>query len=93
MDLHITYFDEKTQLVVRSYIGAHFMGRAKQDTYRAVREVHGDLDIVNTLIQVSMDGPNVNLATLRFIADGRVEANCETHTLLNMGSCGLCQNF
>lgn len=90
MDLHVTYFDEKKQLVVRSYIGAHFMGRAKQeDTYRAIKEVHGDLDIVNNLIQVSMDGPNVNWATLRLIADGRVEANSETHTLLNMGSCGL----
>ena len=76
--------------MVRSYIGAHFMGRAKQDdTYSAIKKVHGDLHIVNNLIQVSIDGPNVNWATLKLIADGRVQANSEAHTLLNMGSCVL----
>ena len=37
MDVHVIYFDESKQKVVRSYIGSSFMGHFK--------DVHGDLDL------------------------------------------------
>ena len=41
------------------------MGHATApDTYKSLAEVHKGLDLENNLIQLSMDGPNVNWKTL-----------------------------
>ena len=55
------FFDSNKQEVVRSFIGSHFMGHASaEDTFVSSKEFHRDLDLVHNLVQVSMDGPNVN---------------------------------
>lgn len=57
---HVLYFDESKQQVIRLYIGSTFMGHATaEQIYKHFKKVHGDLDVTHSLIQISMDGPNV----------------------------------
>ena len=50
----------------------------------------GGLDYVNKLVQVSMDGPNVNWKLHELLEETRDgESNCSAPTLLQLGSCGL----
>ena len=68
MDVHVFYFDEQKQQVVRSYVGSSFMGHATADgTYSHFKKVHGDLDVTHDLIQISMDGPNVNWSMIKIV--------------------------
>ena len=62
MDIDVSYFDEKIELVERVYLNSQFMSQGTvEDTVNEVKEKHKkDLDIVNNLIQLSMDDPNVN---------------------------------
>ena len=63
MDLHILYHDKKTSQVQRVYLDSQFMGHATvDDTMAEFKKAHKDLGIVNNLVQLSMDGPNVNWA-------------------------------
>ena len=70
MDVHVIFFDSNKQEVVRSFIGSHFMGYTRaEDTSASLKEVHKDLDLVHNLVQVSMDGPNINWKTVEIIED------------------------
>ena len=90
MDVHVIYFDESKQKVVRSYIGSSFMGHADAgDTFEHFKDVHGDLDLTHNLTQISMDGPNVNWKTIKFIDENRKLDDPECNNLLCIGSCGL----
>ena len=61
MDVHVIFFDSNKQEVVRSFVGSHFMVYASAEyTFASLKEVHKDLDLVHDLVQLSMDGPNVN---------------------------------
>lgn len=62
MDIDVSYFDEKLELVERVYLNSQFMSQGTvEDTVNEVKEKHKkDLDIVNNLIQLSMDDPNVS---------------------------------
>ena len=60
MDVHVFYFHEEKQQVVRSYIGSHFLGYANaEETFQSIQAGHGKLDLIHNLVQVSMDDPNV----------------------------------
>ena len=65
MDIHFIFFDVAKLLVERFYIGSQFMGHATHDFKKA----HQGLDIVHKLLQVSMDGPNVNWKFLEVLAN------------------------
>ena len=61
MDVHVFYFHEEKQQVVRSYIGSHFLGNANaEETFQSIQAIHDKLDLIHNLVQVSIDGPNVN---------------------------------
>ena len=47
------------------------------------------MDIINNLVQLSMDGPSVNWAFHTELEDHRKETNAEAPDLLQIGSCGL----
>ena len=90
MDVHINYFNEEKEKVVRSYAGASFMGHALADhTVTSIQKVTGELDLVHNLLQVSMDGPNVNWSALSILNSYRKQEDPDCHSLLNIGSCGL----
>ena len=90
MDVHEIFFDSNKQEVVRSFTGSHFMGHASaKDTFASLKEVHKDLDLVHNLVQVSMDGPNVNWKTVEIIEDHRKIHNPNCPNLIVIGSFGL----
>ena len=61
LDVHIISFDENAKQIKRNYIGSEFIGHGDEETVvTAFKSVHGKLDYVHNLTQISMDGPNVS---------------------------------
>ena len=90
VDVHVIFFDSNKQEVVRSFIGSHFMGHASaEDTFVSSKEFRKDLDLVHNLVQVSMDGPNVNWKTVEIIEDEWKIQDPNCPNLIVIGSCGL----
>ena len=90
MDVHVIFFDSNKQEVVRSFIGYHFMGHVSaEDTFASFKEIHKDLDLVHNLVQVSMDGPNVNWKTVEIIKDHQKIQDQNCPNLIAIDSCGL----
>ena len=70
MDIHVFFFDLAKLLVEGFYIGLQFMGHAThEDTLRHFKKAHQGLNIVQKLLQVSMDGPNVNWKFIEVLAE------------------------
>ena len=89
-DSHVLFFDDEKKVVSRRYVGSSFMGHAcTEDLRKSFLDVHSDLDIPQNLVQISMDGPNVNWALHREIASYMSETNPTSPQLLEIGSCGL----
>ena len=87
MDILVRYFDETELKVKTRYLDSQFLGHGSStDLKRNFDDAVKGLD-PNQLIQVGMDGPNVNLKLLQMIQDDR-SAN-EQHQLIDIGSCGL----
>lgn len=90
MDVHLIYYKEETNQVERVYLDSQFMGHGAADNVMdEFKRVHKELDIVNNLVQLSMDGPNVNWAFLDALERYRKEEDPSSPSLLNIGSCGL----
>lgn len=90
MDIHVIFFNKTTKLVERCYIGSQFMGHGThKNTLDDFISAHNELDIVHNLVQVSMDGPNVNWKFLNVLAEHRKSEDPGSPSLLNIGSCGL----
>ena len=92
MDILRRCFDDIGSMVKVCYLTSNFMGHsAHTDLYgefsSALKEFDG-----NKLLQISMDGPNVNFKFLNDIAKDHVaneqHAN-EQHELIFIGTCGL----
>ena len=59
--MHIISFDENAKQIKRNYIGSEFIGHGVAETaVKTFKSVHGKLDYIHNLAQISMDGPNVN---------------------------------
>ena len=87
MDLLVRYFDETEEQVKTRYLHSQFLGHGiSTDLKRNFDETVKDLN-PNKLIQIGMDGPNVNLKLLKMIQTERSEN--EQHQLTDIGSCGL----
>ncbi len=94
MDIHIRFWDEQLNQVKTRYLTSEFMGHATaaivmEHFVKSVFEsdlFKKDLNI-HDMIQLSMDGPNVNW---KFFGDLQDQMK-EDHKvgLLNLGSCGL----
>ena len=90
MDIHVFYFDERSRRTTRYYIGSQFLGHATAiDTLNDFKVAHKGLDIIKNLVQLSMDGPNVNWKFQDELESHRLDENPEAPLLLVMGSCGL----
>ena len=87
MDLLVRYFDETEERVKTRHRDSQFLGHGTSiDLKRNFDETVKDLNS-NKLIQIGMDGPNVNLKLLKMIQTERSEN--EQHQLIDIGSCGL----
>ena len=86
MDFIVRYF--KDGEVKSRYLSSGFLGHTTaKDLKRAFEECTEKLDLEN-LIQVSIDGPNVNWKMLDLIVEDR-NSNDTYPNLLDVGSCSL----
>ena len=66
------------------------MGTAtSEETLESFKEVHGKLDFLHSMLQISMDGPNVNWKMIGLIKEEKREFGSEKLALPNIGNCGL----
>ena len=87
MDVVLRYFNNESCMVETSYFDSAFLKRPNsQNLHVKLLESLSALDL-GKLIQVSMDGPNVNWDVLSLHSSYR-EKN-EFSRLINIGSCGL----
>ena len=88
MDLHVRYWEDAKNIVVTRYLDSSFMGKSSaQDVYTHFKSCAKSLEDAKYL-QISSDGPNVNLAFLEILKDSRTESDCDKK-LINIGTCGL----
>ena len=87
MDIHLRYFNEETQMVESRYLDSPFVKRPNSDNLH--NELLNSLSMVGAekLIQISMDGPNVNWDVLKTHSQHRAKE--EMPSLIELGSCGL----
>ena len=90
MDVHVSHYDKNLKRVERVYLSSQFMGHGTtHDIMNEFKKAHKDLDIVNNLIQLSVDGPNLNWAFLDTLEEYQKTEDANAPTLINIGSCGL----
>lgn len=89
MDIFVKFFDNNISKVCTEYFNSVFLGRATaQDLLDSfITGIH-PLDI-KKILQISMDGPNVNLSFLKKFQDKIKEDNPDGKNLVNIGVCGL----
>ena len=87
MDLIVRYWDsQKNEVKVRYWDSELFGHASHQDLFKNFMKATETLD-KSKLMQISMDGPNVNLKFYETVLRDR-ELN-ELHMLINIGSCNL----
>ena len=87
MDLLIRYWDNDTDSVCTFYMGSEFMGcSTADDVLETFQNGISEVD-ESKVMQVSSDGPNVNLAFLKKYASVREEK--ELDPLIDRDTCGL----
>lgn len=93
MDLHVRFFYPITRLITTSYFNSVFFDRCKaKDLLEHFKLGFAGLPF-DKLIQVSMDGPNVNWSFLNKVEQDLVielsEENVDPPGRFELGSCGL----
>ena len=72
----MSFFNDKSNRVERKYIGSSFIGHGDAETcLKSLIDVLGNLDYVNNLIQMDMDGLNVNWNLFDMMKQDRLEKN------------------
>ena len=88
MDLVVKYWSDTQNKVSTRYLNSVFMGhQTAHDLIKAFKQGISSLDI-SKLVQVSMDGPNVNLKFFKALKEELKSGENETQ-VLDLGSCGL----
>ena len=86
----MNFFNDKINRVERKYIGFSFIGHGDADTcLKSLIDVLGNLDYVNNMIQMGMDGSNVNWKLFDMMKQDSLEKNPKAPPMLELGSCGL----
>ncbi|KZS03355.1 Uncharacterized protein APZ42_033946 [Daphnia magna] len=93
LNLHVRFFDSKTRLITTSYFNSVFFEQSKaQDLLEHFKHGFSGMSF-NNMIQVSMDGTNVNWNFLKKLEEELViplsEDNTEPPGRFELGSCGL----
>ena len=86
MDLHFRYWNESNQRVITRYYGSIFLGHATADIMKAEFMAKCSNLNLNRLLQLSMDGPNVNWSFYNAL---NKEIFGEATKAVDLGSCGL----
>ncbi|XP_072157389.1 uncharacterized protein [Bemisia tabaci] len=88
MDLAVRFWDTTCDLVATRYFNSVFLGsQTSADLVAGIHKGLSPLPMTN-IIQLSMDGPNVNLKASRDLRSS-VSTDPDDPSILNMGTCGL----
>ena len=87
MDLHVQFWDSTTNSVKTRYFNSQFLGKAAAaDILKSFKSCMNGLD-KEKLLQVSMDGPNVNSKFLSNLNEERRDQ--ELSQLVSIETCGI----
>ena len=89
VDIIIRFWDEEAQIVTSRYLDSQFLGHAKAADL--VKALQGAMEELNSakLLQIGMDGPNVNLKALKDLIMNRETMYPEYPRLIDVGSCSI----
>lgn len=88
MDICVRFWDSKVNQVSARYLTSVFLHHTTgEDLLEALKKGLEDLDLMK-IIQLSMDGPNVNFKVLRLLKEDTRSAP-DSPQYLDIGSCGL----
>ncbi|CAH3149087.1 unnamed protein product [Pocillopora meandrina] len=91
MDLHVRFWDAKNSRVQTRYLTSVFLGHATADDL--LEKIVSYLDSIkiqkSNILQLSMDGPNVNWKLHELFQELISEVDENAPILVNVGSCGL----
>ena len=87
MDLIVRFWDNNKKRIQVRYFDSGFLGHTGANQLLEKFHELTEKLIPTRLIQISMNGPNVNWKFLELLAESRVEA--ETPSLINISSCGM----
>lgn len=90
MDVHIRFWNKKENEVVCRYLTSVFLGHSTAlDLTEALEKAINKLN-TKRILQISMDGPNVNHKMLRDFNEQLEDIHDPTDPhIINIGSCGL----
>lgn len=88
MDLNVRYWCPKDNYVKTRYLNSAFLGRSRcEDLLVAFQDSTSPLNL-KKLLQISMDGPNVNKKFFKELS-ASIREGPDDPEILNIGSCGL----
>lgn len=89
MDLALRFWSKDEKLVTTRYLGSEFLGHATaSDLLHHFNKGTAQLDC-KKILQISMDGPNVNVKFYNDLLVQREALDPNLPSLLDIGSCGL----
>ena len=88
MDIVVRYWDDKTNKCQPDTSPHHLWGTVVQRMSCQHSKMESAELLLHSIMQVSMDGPNVNWSFLKMF-NAYLQTNCDEKTLINLGSCGL----
>ena len=89
MDVNLRYWDNKKFEVTTRYFISSFLGHAAADDILSAFLKSVDGLNLRKLLQVSMDGPNVNFSFLKLLKSYLEDDTSENPILFDLGSCGI----
>ena len=90
MDIQVIYFYSFRTQVVCCYTGSDFVGCGSTDQLvKSWESVHEGLVLTHHLVQLSVDGLNVNLKTINIINENGKEQGGDALDLVDTGTCEL----
>lgn len=89
MDIYLRYWSSEQDQVVTRYLTSSFLGHCTaQDLLKSLKEGLGQTDLTK-IVQVSMDGPNVNHKFYKMYIEDRKKENPNSPGLIDISTCGL----
>ncbi|CAN7981862.1 unnamed protein product [Ixodes pacificus] len=88
MNVLVRYWDQTDATVKTRYLTSCFLGHTCAEEFASAFRKGTEVIKQTKILQVSMDGPNVNLKFLRSLKE-ELRASDTNHQILDIGSCGL----
>ena len=91
MVIHVRFWDKGSNHVTSRYLTSQFMGHLSATTMlqEIITSLHDHEIDVTKVVQMSMDGPNVNWKLDRLLMEHVAAADVHAPKLLDVGSCSL----